>query len=460
MAFVSSGLKPEIWGSLPTFFTGNRAGSAWATRRVRPPPALACRLMRRPDLLAPARQARTLWAHRAGRLALAALVVLVALTAVGLAVLWPSGREPVQGSVVAGNTDGAKILSVQRGGCEQVAGPRCRLIRIRLTSGRWDGRTSIFTMPDDKQAPPLSPGDRVRVLRNLAPDLPAAVASTVPPGEDPAQQDYVFVDFERGVPLVLLAVLFVTAALVLGRGQGFRALLGLAVSLLIVVKFVLPSLLDGNAPVPVALAGASAVMLAVILLSHGLRVTSVAALLGTAASLLLTVGLAELFVNVAHITGLSSEEASLLSVGVGEKLSLQGLVLAGIVIGALGVLDDVTISQASTVVALRRANPGYHARRLYREAVEVGRDHVGATVNTLVLAYAGASLPLLLIFATQTTGLGEVLQRELVAGPIVATLVGSIGLMAAMPVTTALAAALAARLPAEALPDDEHVHHH
>jgi uncharacterized membrane protein len=416
--------------------------------------------MRAPDLLAPARQARTLWAHRAGRLALGALVVLVAVTAVALAVLWPSGRQDVQGAVIAGNTDGAKILAVQRSGCEQVAGPRCRLVHIRLTTGRWQGRRSVFTMPDDKQAPPLAAGDRVRVLRNITPDLPATLAGIVPPGEDPAQQDYVFVDFERGVPLLLLAILFVFAAIVLGRAQGFRALLGLIVSLLIVVKFILPSLLDGNAPVPVALAGASAVMLAVILLSHGLRVTSVAALLGTAASLLLTVGLAELFVHLAHITGLSSDEATLLSVGAGAKLSLQGLVLAGIVIAALGVLDDVTISQASTVVALRRANPSYHARQLYREAVEVGRDHVGATVNTLVLAYAGASLPVLLLFATQTTALSEIIQREVVAGPIVATFVGSIGLMAAVPVTTALAAALASRLPAAELPGDEHVHHH
>jgi uncharacterized membrane protein len=423
-------------------------------------PGLACRVMRRPDLLAPLRQGRTLWAHRAGRLALGALAALAVLTVAGLALLWPSGTHDVQGTVIAGDTDGAEVVSVQHGGCEQVAGPKCRLIHIRLTSGRFEGRPSVFTLPNDKQAPPLAPGDRVRVLRNLAPELPASVASTVPPGEDPAQQDYVFVDFERGVPLLLLAILFVGAALVLGRGQGLRALVGLAVSLLIVVRFVLPSLLDGNAPVPVALAGASAVMLAVILLSHGLRVTSVAALLGTAASLLLTVGLAELFVHLAHITGLSSDEATLLSVGAGARLSLQGLVLAGIVIGALGVLDDVTVSQASTVVALRRANPGYHARRLYREAVKVGRDHVGATVNTLVLAYAGASLPVLLIFATQSTALSEILQREAVAGQIVATFVGSIGLMAAVPVTTALAAALAARLPAEALPDDEHVHHH
>jgi uncharacterized membrane protein len=157
----------------------------------------------------------------------------------------------------------------------------------------------------------------------------------------------------------------------------------------------------------------------------------------------LIVLLALLAVDVAHITGLASEEANLIQAR--ADVSLQGLVLAGIVVGALGVLDDVTISQSSTVLALSRANPALSLVTLFREAMSVGRDHLGATVNTLALAYAGGSLPVLLIFATQGTRFGDAIAREAVAEELVATLVGSIGLVAAVPLTTALAALLATR---------------
>jgi uncharacterized membrane protein len=182
--------------------------------------------------------------------------------------------------------------------------------------------------------------------------------------------------------------------------------------------------------------------------------------LGTATALALTAGLALYAVRVADITGLSSEQSTLLLSGVGGGLSLQGLVVAGMVIGALGVLDDVTVSQASTVLALRRANPALGFRRLFGEAITVGRDHLGATVNTLVLAYAGAALPVLLIFNTQATPFGEAVNREPVAEQIVAMLVGSIGLIAAVPLTTAVTALLATRMPRSALPEAAHEHAH
>jgi uncharacterized membrane protein len=237
------------------------------------------------------------------------------------------------------------------------------------------------------------------------------------------------------------------------------ALVGLAASLAVVIFFVVPAILDGRSPLAVALAGGVAVMLVTIALAHGLGAKSIAAALGTAVSLALTVGLALLFTNLAHLTGFGSEEATLLSAS-GGNVSFKGLVVAGMVIGALGVLDDVTVSQASAVMALRRANPAQHARELYRGALEVGRDHVAATVNTLVLAYAGATLPLLLLFSVGATPFADAVNGESVAEPIVATLVGSIGLIAAVPITTALAALLASRLPAERLPDPAHGHAH
>jgi len=209
--------------------------------------------------------------------------------------------------------------------------------------------------------------------------------------------------------------------------------------------------------VTVAVVGALAVMILTILLCHGFGPQSIAAILGTSASLALTAGLAAAFIELANISGISSEESQLVLAG-REDLSLRGLILAGIVIGALGVLDDLTVSQASAVMALRRALPSSGWRALYREALTVGRDHVAATVNTLVLAYVGAALPVLLIISVGGTTLGEAANIEEIAQEIVATLVGSIGLIAAVPIRTALAAVLAVRLPRGRLPQPAHAH--
>jgi uncharacterized membrane protein len=205
------------------------------------------------------------------------------------------------------------------------------------------------------------------------------------------------------------------------------------------VLFVVPAILDGSEPLAVAIIGSLAVMLVTISLAHGLGPKSLAAMLGTTVSLLLVAVLALVFTEITNLTGLASEEPALLQLE-GIEVSFEGLLLAGMVIGALGVLDDVTVSQASTVLALRRANPELGFGELYRRALEVGRDHVSATVNTLVLAYAGASLPVLLIFGSGELGFVDAVNVELVAQEVVATLVGSIGLIAAVPITTALAA--------------------
>jgi len=199
-------------------------------------------------------------------------------------------------------------------------------------------------------------------------------------------------------------------------------------------------------------------MFATMALAHGVGPKSVAAALGTTAALLLTAGLAILFTELANITGFSSEEATLLQ-GIAGELSLEGLVLAGIVIAALGVLDDLTISQASSVMALRRANPTHGARDLYRAAIAIGRDHVAATVNTLVLAYVGASLPVLLVFSVGGIPFADAINREAVSQQVIGTLVGSIGLIAAVPLTTAIAAALASRVVPDAA-DAGHGHAH
>jgi len=258
--------------------------------------------------------------------------------------------------------------------------------------------------------------------------------------------------------MLILAAVFALVVLAFARWRGALSLAGLGLSLVLVLLFVVPAILDGKSPLLVAVVGSMAVALITIPLAHGWGPKSLAALLGTAGSLVLTALLAVLFTNLTHLTGLSSEEAIFLQIG-NSDVSLQGLLLAGMVIGALGVLDDVTISQASTVLALRRANPTLRARRLFGLAMDVGRDHVSATVNTLVLAYVGASLPILLLFSATDLGVSDALNLEVVAKEIVATLVGSIGLIAAVPITTGLAAALALSAAPEALKDD-HGHAH
>jgi uncharacterized membrane protein len=399
---------------------------------------------------------RNLLASPAGRLSMAAVAVLLGATVAGLAILWPTDTSSKFQPTVVGTAEKARVTFSADRGCQAIAGPGCRLLGIQLLDGPNEGKKSFITLPGDELAPDV---DRIRVARNVPAGLSPEQAEKLPVDriED---QAYGFVDFERERPLLILAILFGFLVVALGRRRGVLSLIGLGVSLLLVVRFVVPAILDGGSPLAVALVGSMAIMLATLLLTHGLGPKSVAAVLGTAGSLALTAALAVLFTELAHITGFSSEEATLLLGAREGKLSLQGLVLAGMVIGALGVLDDVTVSQASTVLALRRANPGQRLAELYSGALAVGRDHLGATVNTLVLAYAGAALPILLIFSNQSTSFGEAVNREPVAIEVVSMLVGSIGLIAAVPLTTALAALLATRLPAEDIPAEEPAHAH
>jgi uncharacterized membrane protein len=312
---------------------------------------------------------------------------------------------------------------------------------FRVSGGKDKGKQGSFAGQTALGAS-FSLGDRIRVYK-----IPIPAGTGI--GGQKAEQ-YAFSDFERHRPLYLLAFVFCLLALLVGRLRGLRAILGLTVSFVVVLKFVLPAVLDGRSAVGVALVGGFAIMLVTIPLVHGLGAKSIAATLGTAMSLLLTALLASLFAGLAHLTGISSEETTFLHAAVGS-VSLRGLLLAGMVIGALGVLNDSTVSQASTVMALRRANPALGITRLVREALDVGQDHIAATVNTLVLAYVGASLPVLLIFSIGGTPFGSAINIEGVATEIVATLVGSIGLILAVPITTLLAALLAARMPETAL---------
>jgi uncharacterized membrane protein len=364
----------------------------------------------------------------------AVAVILAAATAAGLAVLWPGDSEArIQGGLAV-ESETAEVVEVRESLCPGLGNQRCQLAIAELTSGPDAGdRVELQLSAIQGFDPDLDPGDDIRVTK--APEPPPGQEAVAGPG-------YSFYDFQRGTPMLVLALVFVAIVLAFARWRGALSLAGLAFSLAIVLLFVVPAILDGESPLAVAVVGALAIALITIPLAHGAGPKSLAAVLGTAASLLLTALLALIFTKAAHLTGLSSEEGAFLQLA-GADLSLEGLLLAGMVVGALGVLDDVTVSQASTVLALRSANRDLRFAQLFGTALRVGRDHVSATVNTLVLAYVGASLPLLLIFSSTDLGVGEALSTELVAKEVVATLVGSIGLIAAVPLTTALAAALA-----------------
>ena len=372
------------------------------------------------------------------RLTTGILVAIAIGTAIAIALLWPGDERPTVAGPV-GDSELAEVLAVSQTACAPPATGDCASAQIELRSGPDDG--SLQTMALGLAGEPVADigvGDEIRVLRAEAPDT--------------GRVSYSFADFERRGTLIWVAVAFGLLVLIFARLRGALSLLGLGLSLVIIIAFIVPAILSGEPPFAVAVAGALAVMLVTIPLAHGIGAKSLAAMLGTTTSLLLTAVLALAVTSLANLTGLSSEEAILLDVS-GADISLQGLLVAGMVIGALGVLDDVTVSQASTVFALRAANAAQGFGELFGRAMRVGRDHVSATVNTLVLAYAGSALPVLLVFGAQDASLGAVANIELVAREIVATLVGSIGLIAAVPITTALAAWLAGSIPEAELAD-------
>ncbi len=261
--------------------------------------------------------------------------------------------------------------------------------------------------------------------------------------KDPDGTDVFWVtDYVRDDRLLWMALLFVAAVVVVGRWRGVRALVALGLSVAALFMVILPALLKGADPLLVTVPVAIGAVAVGILLTHGTGRQSLVAIAGVAVSLALTGALAWLFSAWARITGFGTEEAAILSQLVPERLNMAGLFLAGTIVGTIGVLDDVVISQAAVVEELVDANPGLSRGELFRRAMRVGTDHTAAVVNTLFLAYAGASLPLLLLFSIQQPPFltfRDVVNNELVASEIVRTLVGSIGLVLTVPITTALA---------------------
>ncbi len=377
----------------------------------------------------------------------AILIPFTAAVVIGLALLWPGGTPGHERTGVGFDrqTQQATVTKVVDLSCQSVnaSGPaptgdtstaegssavqqargECKRATIRVDTGKDKGRTfDEIVQPD--QTRQLHEGQEVVVAYE-----PSA----------PRDLQYSVTDINRRLPLALLAGIFALAVVVVGRLRGLMALVSLAISFLLLNFFILPAILQGSNPLVVAVIGSSAIMLIALYLCHGLSARTSVAVLGTLISLLLIGVLGSLFIGWAALTGNTDDNTGLIH-GLYPSIDMSGLLLAGVIIGSLGVLDDVTVTQTSAVWELHEANPTMGWRGLYRAGIRIGRDHIASVVNTLVLAYAGAALPLLLLFSIAQSGVGTVANSELVAEEIVRTLVGSIGLVASVPVTTALAA--------------------
>ncbi|WP_405782385.1 YibE/F family protein [Streptomyces sp. NBC_01378] len=377
----------------------------------------------------------------------AVLIPFSVAVVVGLVVLWPGGapshartgvgfdRQTQQGTVTqidkvdcrsvnaSGDTPTGDTSTAEGRSAEQQTKGTCEKATVRVDGGKDTGHTFTEIVQPDS---PRQLHEDQKVIVAYAPDAPKEL-------------QYSVTDVNRRLPMTLLAGIFALAVVVVGRLRGVMALVALAVSFMVLTFFILPAILQGSNPLVVAVVGASAIMLIALYMCHGPTARTSVAVLGTLVSLLLIGLLGSLFIGWAALTGNTDDNTGLIH-GLYPSIDMSGLLLAGVIIGSLGVLDDVTVTQTSAVWELHQADPTMGRRGLYRAGIRIGRDHIASVVNTLVLAYAGAALPLLLLFSIAQSSVGTVANSELVAEEIVRTLVGSIGLVASVPVTTALAA--------------------
>ena len=394
---------------------------------------------------------------------LAAKIVVGLLIAIGVAViagaalLWPAHQRvdiPLPFQNAAGGavtTEAGHVLSSSTADCGSPSvggvltstpmaappgGGECVQSLVAIDSGPNKGANTLLEFSGGPGQPNLAVGDDVRISRQV---------------DQGGTTTYAFFDFERTWPLTALAAVFAIVIVVVARWRGLRALVGIVVAFAVLVVFLLPALRDGASAIPVALIASAAILYAVIYLAHGVSLRTSAALLGTLTALLLAALLSWGAIELAHLTGLSEDQNNEVAAYLGS-VSIKGLLLAGFIIGSLGVLNDVTVTQASTVFELAALGDGSSRRAIFLGAMRVGRDHIASTVYTLVLAYAGSALPLLLLFSVANRALGDVLTSESVAIEIARSAVGGIALALSVPLTTAIAAVLATPATAPAAP--------
>lgn len=264
------------------------------------------------------------------------------------------------------------------------------------------------------------------------------VVTKIPGPEN--QEMYVISDYVRRDAVAWLFILFVAVTLIIGRKKGGAALVGMIISFAIIFYFILPQILAGNNPVFITVLASLVIIPVNFYLSHGFNRQTHAAVISTLLALIFTGILATMFTELTKLSGFATEEVGFLESQRQGSINIKGLLLAGILVGILGVLDDVTVSQSSIVSQLKKTSPHLKIKDLYIKGMEVGKDHIASVVNTLILVYAGASLPLLLLFTNNTSPFTEVINSEIVVEEIVRTLVASIGLILAVPLTTLISA--------------------
>jgi len=339
------------------------------------------------------------------------------------------GSEAIRGEITEILEEG----QVQLGDVEQ----GYQVLRVRILEGELEGVELAVEYGKQQIRPEglyLKPGDRVFL--------------TLSRNQDNILQTR-FQDFERTGPLLVLFGTFVLFSVLISGWKGVRGLLGMGISIGVIIFYIIPQILEGKDPVLISVSGAFILLAATLYLVYGWTLKTHAAVLGTLSSLILTALLAHYFVDLTRLTGFGNEDALFLVQQSSGKINMQGLVLGGMLIGALGVLDDLVITQASVVFELWSLNPEIPLMDLFKRSMRVGQDHVAATVNTLVLAYAGAALPMFLLFSISGARIGYLLNLEYVAEEVVRTMVGSLGLIAAVPFTTILASLVAKRSTGE-----------
>jgi uncharacterized membrane protein len=353
-----------------------------------------------------------------------AVVALVAATIVGLVVLWPAAAGPARPAFAAPGASfpSGTVLAVKTVPCPAggSAHDTCGQADVRVNQGPDAGEVVSVQLSPDVMAAGIT--NRVVLVRS-------------PQG---TQASYTLQDLDRKGPLLLLTALFVLAVLAVARLRGALALVGLVFAGLVMWKFMLPALLAGSEPVWVALTASSAIMVIVLYLAHGLSARTTTALLGTFAGLGLTAIIATWAVGSAHLTGASNDESALLSQQV-FGLSARDLLLCGILLAGLGVLNDVTITQSSAVWEPHEAGPHLTRVQLFNTGMRIGRDHIASTIYTIVFAYAGAALSVLMLIVLYGQPLSFTITSNDIAEEVVRTLASAIGLVLAVPITTALA---------------------
>ncbi|AKU18947.1 hypothetical protein VV02_14710 [Luteipulveratus mongoliensis] len=409
------------------------------------------------------------------RLLAAILVPVALLTIAGLVLLWPdslsshvrksvtqvssAGTTTVAGTITfvkpmscseagggpggagdgggAGDSEGAPAPSDASSPSSGASGDtspenRCAVLSVDIRGGPEKGKAEQVTVDNVVLSTSPKAGQKVRLARSVIPGQPVT---------------YEFADFERGLPLALIAALFAVVVIGVARWRGLLALVGLGFGAAILTWFVFPGLVGGENPVLVGLVGCLAIMFVVLYCTHGFSVRTTTALLGTVFGLGLSALLGWGATSWTHLTGAATDDDYLLGQAAPD-MRLTAVVVCGMIIAGMGVLNDVTITQASAVWELAEAGET-DRRSLFRRAMRIGRDHIASTVYTIAFAWAGASLGTLLLISVYDRPLLDILQSELIAAEVLSTLVGSVALVLSVPVTTGVAVALVGQAQAK-----------